>query len=73
MVPIPYQDMLNQATGRTDVRMVDRNSYRYSTAYKFMTRLKPEHTDDDQLFEKLAAVTRLTAAQFKERYKYLMK
>jgi 6-phosphofructokinase 1 len=73
MVPIPYQDMLNQATGRTDVRMVDRNSYRYSTAYKFMTRLKPEHADDDQLFEKLAAVTHQTVAQFKERYKYLMK
>jgi 6-phosphofructokinase 1 len=73
MVPIPYQDMLNQDTGRTEVRMVDRNSYRYSTAYKFMTRLKPEHTDDDQLFEKLAAVTHQTAKEFKERYGYLMK
>lgn len=73
MVPIPYQDMLNQTTGRTDVRMVDRNSYRYSTAYKFMTRLKPEHADNEILFEKMAALTQQTVKQFKERYGYLMK
>jgi len=73
MVPIPYQDMINQETGRTEVRMVDTNSYRYSTAYKFMTRLKPEHIDDTLLFEKLFALTHLTAKEFKERYGYLMK
>jgi len=73
MVPIPYQDMLNQATGRTDVRMVDRNSYRYRTAYKFMTRLKPEHDGNHVLLEKLAALTHMPANQFRERYGYLMK
>jgi 6-phosphofructokinase 1 len=73
IAPIPYQDMLNQVTGRTEVRMVDRNSYRYSTAYKFMTRLKPEHADDNLLFEKLAGLTHLTVKEFKERYGYLMK
>jgi 6-phosphofructokinase 1 len=73
MVPIPYQDMINQETGRTEVRMVDTNSYRYSTAYKFMTRLKPEHIDDNLLFEKVSALTHLTAKEFKERYGYLMK
>jgi 6-phosphofructokinase 1 len=72
MVPIPYQDMLNQETGRTEVRMVDTKSYRYSTAYKFMTRLKPEHADDRLLLEKLTDLTHLTEKGFKERYQYLM-
>ena len=73
MVPIPYQDMINQQTGRTEVRMVDTNSYGYNTAYKFMTRLKPEHADDEILFEKLAALTQQTEKEFKQRYGYLMK
>ena len=72
MVPIPYLDMLNQETGRTAVRMVDVNSYRYRSAYKFMTRLKPEHRDNDSLFEKLSALTHLTVKEFKKRYAYLM-
>jgi 6-phosphofructokinase len=72
MVPIPYQDMINQETGRTEVRMVDTNSYRYSTAYKFMIRLKPEHIDDNLVLEKLSALTHLTVKQLKERYGYLM-
>ena len=53
--------------------MVDRNSYRYSTAYKFMTRLKPEHADDNLLFEKLSELTHLPVREFNERYGYLMK
>ena len=73
MVPIAYQHMINKETGRTEVRMVDRNSYRYSTAYKFMTRLKPEHADDDLLFEKLSELTHLTVKEINERYGYLMK
>jgi 6-phosphofructokinase 1 len=73
VVPIRYQDMINQETGRTAVRMVDRNSHRYSTAYKFMTRLKSEHADNDLLFEKLTTLTHLTSKEFKERYGYLMK
>ncbi len=73
VVPILYQDMINPETGRTAVRMVDRNSYRYHTAYKFMTRLKPELADDEALFEKLASLTYMTAAEFKHRYGYLLK
>jgi hypothetical protein len=73
MVPIPYQDMINQETGRTEVRMVDINSYHYSTAHKFINRLKPEHIYDNLLLGKLAELTHLTIKQFKERYGYLMK
>jgi len=72
MVPIPYQEMINPVTGRTEVRMVDTNSYRYFTAYKFMTRLKPELADNVQLFQKLAELTGMTSEQFHGRYDYLL-
>jgi 6-phosphofructokinase 1 len=71
-VPIPYQDMLDPETGRTEVRMVDITSYRYQSALKFMTRIKSENSGDEQLFERLAAVTRLSPQGFKARYGYLV-
>ncbi|MCE1252847.1 MAG: 6-phosphofructokinase [Anaerolineae bacterium] len=71
IVPIAYQDIINPETGRTAVRNVDINSYRYQSAYKFMTRLKPEHAHDEVLFENLAGLTTLSKAEFKDRYAYL--
>jgi 6-phosphofructokinase len=73
IVPIRYQDMINPATGRTDVRMVDRSSFRYRTAYQFMTRLKPQHAADDELIRKLAALIHTTREEFLKRYGYLMR
>src|SRR5512139_525335 len=71
IVPIPYDEMINPETGRTEVRMVDTSSYRYRSSYKSMTRLKPEHAHDEALFERLAALTNLTYQEFKERFGYL--
>jgi 6-phosphofructokinase 1 len=70
-VPIPYDEMIDPETGRTEVRMVDLSTYRYSSAYKFMTRMKPEHANDERLFERMAALTCLEAAEFRARYGYL--
>jgi ATP-dependent phosphofructokinase / diphosphate-dependent phosphofructokinase len=72
IVPIPYDEMINPETGRTEVRMVNTDSFRYRSAYKFMTRLKPEHAQDEGLFERLAVLTNLTVQEFKERYAYLI-
>ena len=71
VVPIPYDEMINPETGRTEVRLVDTSSYRYQSSYKFMTRLKPLHAGDEALFERLAALTNLSPIQFKERFGYL--
>ena len=71
VVPIPYDEMINPETGRTDVRLVDTSSYRYQSSYKFMTRLKPIHATDEALFERLAALTNLSAGAFIERFGYL--
>jgi ATP-dependent phosphofructokinase / diphosphate-dependent phosphofructokinase len=71
IVPIPYDQMIDPVTGRTEVRLVDTSSYRYQSNYKSMTRLKPEHAGDEALFERLAALTNLSPAQFKQRFGYL--
>jgi len=71
IVPIPYDEMIDPETGRTGVRMVNTNSYRYQSSYKFMARLKPEHAHNEALFERLAAITNLTCPEFKARFGYL--
>lgn len=71
IVPIPYCEMIDPETGRTEVRMVDTGSYRYQSSYKMMARLKPEHAGDELLFEQLAALTNLTGQGFKERFGYM--
>jgi 6-phosphofructokinase len=72
VIPIPYDRMIDQDTGRTEVRMVDLDTFRYKSAYKFMTRLKPEHAQNEPLLERLALQTNLTVSEFKERYGYLI-
>jgi ATP-dependent phosphofructokinase / diphosphate-dependent phosphofructokinase len=72
VVPIPYDEMIDRETGRTEVRMVNLNSFSYKSAYKFMTRLKPEHAQNELLFERLAVQTNLTVKEFKDRYGYLI-
>lgn len=71
-VPIPYEQMIDPETGRTEVRMVDINSYRYQSAYKFMTRLKPEAAGDEELMSRLAELTSLDVDAFKSRFGYLV-
>ena len=71
IVPIPYDEMIDPETGRTEVRRVDTSSYRYRSSYKSMARLKPEHSRHEALFEQLAALTNLTCQEFKERFGYL--
>lgn len=72
IVPIPYDEMIDPDTGRTEVRMVDVNSFRYQSAYQFMTRLKPEHANDELTLERLSVLTNLSVKEFKQRYGYLI-
>jgi ATP-dependent phosphofructokinase / diphosphate-dependent phosphofructokinase len=72
VVPIPYYQVMDPVTGRTEVRMVNTHSYYYRTAYKFMTRLKPEHAEDQAYLARLAGKTNLSLEEFKQRFGYLM-
>jgi 6-phosphofructokinase len=72
VVPIPYSEMMDPETGRTEVRMVDLESFEYRTAYQLMTRLKPQHARDEDCLVRMASQTNLTPAEFKDRFGYLM-
>jgi len=72
VVPIPFDDMMDPQTGRTEVRTVNVDSFTYRSAHKFMIRLKPENADDEVLLARMAAQTNLTLDQFKARYGYLI-
>lgn len=72
VVPIPSETMMDPATGRTEVRMVNIDSFTYRSAYKFMLRLKPQHAQDELYWARLAMQTNLTKDEFTARYGYMV-
>ena len=72
VVPIPFNQMMDPVTGRTEVRIVNVDSFVFQSAYKFMIRLRAEHFDDDMLIARMCSFTNLKADQFMTRYGYLM-
>ncbi len=71
VIPIPFEEMMDPETGRTQVRKVRIDSFAYQSSLKFQIRLKPQHANDEALWQRLAAQTNLTVEQFKVRFGYL--
>ncbi len=71
-VPIPYDQIMDPETGRTEVRSVNISSFPYQSARKFMIRLEKSDFVDEQRLQELAACTTLTPDQFIERFGYLV-
>ena len=57
-VPIPFAEMIDAATGRTKVRLVDITSTRYAIARRYMIRLRRDDFDDPHELAKLATTAR---------------
>ncbi|MGD2144289.1 MAG: diphosphate--fructose-6-phosphate 1-phosphotransferase [Anaerolineae bacterium] len=72
VVPIPFTEMMDPETGRTEIRKVNLESFIYRSARKLMIRLKPEDAEDDELVARMSAQTNLTADEFKSRFAYLL-
>ena len=70
-IPVPYEELMDPNTGRTEVRLVDCASFTYRSARKFMVRLEERELRDPEWVEKLAACTNLTPEQFIQRFGYL--
>ena len=66
--PIPFKQMLDPATGRAKVRMVDISSESYQIARRYMIRLAPEDMADAQTVGLCASVVGLSADAFRERF-----
>lgn len=72
-VPLPFKSIMDPATGRMRVRMVDVSSPTYRIARAFMLRLRRADLADEASLARLAASTKLPPAAFADRFGYLVK
>jgi len=71
-VPIPFSQLLDPATGRARVRMVDVRSARYAIAREYMVRLRREDFENPEELARLAAAAHLSPADFRARFEPLL-
>ena len=71
MVPLPFDQMLNPQTGRMTVRKVNVDGEPYECACHYMIKLEKTDFEDPAQLEKMAAIVKMTPAQFRERFGYL--
>jgi ATP-dependent phosphofructokinase / diphosphate-dependent phosphofructokinase len=72
-VPVPFESLIDPATGRARVRLVDVNTTRYAIARRYMLRLRRDDFDSDERLQALADVTRLPVESFRREFEYLVR
>jgi 6-phosphofructokinase 1 len=70
--PLYFKDMIDPATARTRVRMVDVGSEYYHIARRYMIRLNRTDFDDRKELAKYAAICGITPEQFYDEFHYLV-
>ncbi|MGD9851118.1 MAG: diphosphate--fructose-6-phosphate 1-phosphotransferase [Nitrospirales bacterium] len=66
--PLPFKDMLDPATGRTRVRMVDTDSESYQIARAYMARLQSEDLSNPETVSQYANTLNLSPEQFRTAF-----
>ena len=66
--PILFKQMLDPATGRAKVRMVDVSSQSYQIARQYMIRLTDEDFNDPVVLDRCAKLAGLSPEAFRERF-----
>ena len=72
MQALPFETMLNPATGRMLPRKVDVDSESYECARRYMLRLERSDFDNEEQLAKLAGVLSITSEDFRKRFGYLV-
>ena len=67
VTPVDFAQLVDPATGRIRVRLVDVSTESYEVARSYMTRLEPQDFEEPAL-SRLAACVNLSAEAFKERF-----
>ena len=70
--PVPFEQIMNPATGRMRVRMVDVGSDRYRIAYAYMLRLKRGDLEDARELTHLANAAGMSPEKFRDEFGYLL-
>jgi 6-phosphofructokinase 1 len=71
-VPVPFSEMIDGATGRTAVRLVNIASTRYAIARRYMIRLRRDDFEDPKEVARLAATAKLSEQEFRRQFEYLV-
>ena len=71
-VPVPFAQMLDPATGRARIRMVDIRSTRYAIARRYMLRLRRDDFEDSRALANFAATAGLSPEEFRKEFEYLI-
>ncbi|GBD92903.1 pyrophosphate--fructose 6-phosphate 1-phosphotransferase [bacterium BMS3Abin05] len=71
LIPIPFEDILDEKTGKMSLRLVDTKTDSYAVAREYMIRLAKKDFDNPEMLQKLANAGKMTASEFKERFSYL--
>jgi len=71
-VPLYFKDIIDPATGRTRVRMVDPGSETFYIARRYMLRLNQADFDDPHELAKYAATCGISLEEFKKQFYYLI-
>ena len=71
LVPIPFEDLVEPATGKTKVRLVNVNSEGFRVARAYMIRLEADDFAHAAWVDRLADAAHLTPGAFRQRFEYL--
>jgi len=71
-VPVPFAELIDPATGRARIRLVDLQSHRYAIARRYMIRLRRDDFEDPHELAKLAATARMTLDAFRAQFGHLI-
>jgi 6-phosphofructokinase 1 len=73
MVPRPFPEMIEPTTKKMRTRLVDITGENYEVARRYMIRLEQSDFDDAARLERLATVVKMTPADFRKKFEYLVK
>ena len=71
-IPIPFKQMVDHATGRTRVRMVEIESQSYHIARQYMIRLNEDDLRSQDAAGRYAMVANLPIEAFRDRFKTVL-
>lgn len=71
LVPVPFVETIDHATGKVKVRSVDITAETYTVGRQYMIRLEKEDLSPENL-RKLAKTAKMTPAEFAGRFGYLV-
>ncbi len=71
IVPIPFDQIIDPATKKTRIRMVNTQSIQYRIARQYMIRLEKKDFNPGIEFERLAVAAKMPPEEFRKRFQYV--